>query len=217
MLSYREVPRVDISHLDRFFFDSEGKFQARSAKDVRLFDNDELRTWCHLRSRYNIPTSEQVDTLKNTIGNRSALEIGAGMGDLGALLGIRMTDSYNQTLPEVKAYYDLLGQPTISPPSSVEKIDAVEAIKKYKPQVVIAAWVTQLFQEGDTEARIGSSVYGVDEGWLLDHCEAYVFVGNHNVHKYKRINTRRHATYDSWNLVSRALDPKKNFIAVWGK
>ena len=138
------------------------------------------------------------------------------MGDLGACLGIPMTDSYCQTTPEMRLYYASLGQPIISPPSTVEKLDAVTAVEKYKPPVVVASWVTQLFRDGDSEAQIGSSVVGADEEWIVDHCETYIFVGNEEVHKHKRILKRDHREFKSWAWMSRAFDPSKNVIWVWG-
>lgn len=139
------------------------------------------------------------------------------MGDLGSLLGIPMTDSYSQTTPEMRMYYASLGQPIISPPPSVEKLDALEAVKKYKPEVVVAAWVTQLFQDGDTEEKIGSSVYGVDELRILDCCQTYIFIGNAQVHKDKRILKKPHETHKAYYLLSRSLHAQENVIWVWSK
>lgn len=217
-MRFKELPKgVDTTYLDKVFFDREGKFVAHPASDVQRYDRDHIQLWCHVKGRYNVPTVEQIDRLKSLIGDRKTIEIGAGMGDLGPLLGIPMTDSHIQTTPEMRLYYASLRQPIIEPPPSVEKLDAIEAIKKYKPSVVVAAWVTQLFQDGDSEAKIGSSIVGVDEAWVLEHCETYIFVGNEDVHKDKRIFRREHRTIQSSTLVSRAFDQSKNAIWVWGK
>ena len=217
MMRAMEIPQVDTAYLDRTLLDREGRFHVMPAADLRAFELDHLRAWCFLNARYNLPTLELVEAVKSIIGSRSAIEIGAGMGDFGRALGIPMTDAYQQTTPEMQLYYKAFGQPPIHPPADVEKLDAIEAITKYKPQVVVAAWVTQLFQEGDSEAKIGSSIYGVDEGWVLDHCETYIFVGNEGTHKDKRILKKPHHTAYPYYVVSRSADPSKNVMWVWGK
>ncbi len=215
MMTGKMLPKVDASYLDRYFFNQAGEFQAMPAHDVRRYDHDHLQVWCHFKARYNIPTTEQIEFLKEKIGGRAAIEIGAGMGDLGRLLGIHMTDSYSQTTPEMQLYYKMLNQPAISPPPTVEKLDAIEAIKKYEPAVVVASWVTQRFQDGDSEAGIGSSIFGVDEFWILGHCDAYIFIGNEEVHAQKRILERAHRTFRFPWLVSRARDQSKNVCWIW--
>jgi hypothetical protein len=94
----------------------------------------------------------------------------------------------------------------------------MEAIKKYRPKVVVAAWVTQLYQDGDTPKKIGSSIHGVDEAWVLDNVETYIFVGNEHVHKDKRILSRPYREIRNPHyVVSRAFDQTQNVIWIWGK
>lgn len=217
MMQAKQLETVDVTYLDRVLLNGKGEYHVLPAADLKQYDHKHLQVWCHNKARYNLPTQELVEFVRSVIGGRSAIEIGAGMGDFGRALGIPMTDSHQQTTPEMQLYYAALGQPTIQPPPEVEKLDAIEAITKYKPQVVVAAWVTQLYQDGDTPARIGSSVYGVDEAWLLDHCETYIFVGNERVHKDKRILSREHRRFHFPYLVSRAFDQSQNVIWVWGK
>ncbi len=213
----QQIPDVDTTYLDRFFLDREGKYHLPAAADAKRFDHTHVQTWCHRRTRYNLPTIELVELVKERIAGRSAIEVGAGMGDFGRHLGIPMTDSYMQTTPEIQALMRSMGQPALSPPPEVEQLDALQAIQKHKPQVVVAAWVTQLFQQGDQEAKIGSSIRGVDEGWLLDHCDTYIFVGNEEVHGDKRIMRHPHITLKPWHLLSRGFDQTKNAVWIWGK
>jgi hypothetical protein len=208
---------TDVSYLDRVLLKRDGSFAALPASTVKAYPHEHVQIWCHKKARYNIPTEEQILFLKTEIGERSAIEIGAGMGDLGGLLGIPMTDSYIQTTVEMQLYYKSLGQPTITPPPTVEKLDAVQAITKYKPQVVVASWVTQLYRDGDSENNVGACISGVDEEWTLDHCDTYIFIGNEAVHKDKRILKHLHRTCKPHWLVSRAYDQSKNVIWIWGK
>jgi hypothetical protein len=58
-----------------------------------------LRLWCHKNARYGLPTIECIDWLRKFIGGRSAIEIGAGYGDLAYHLGIPATDSHCAAAP----------------------------------------------------------------------------------------------------------------------
>jgi hypothetical protein len=143
-------PIDSIADLDAMLLGTDGRMRLRHAAELVRIPTQSLALWCHVRARYGVPSVELVTVLRAIIGDQPALEIGAGMGDLGFHLGIRMTDSALQvTRPEVRLYYGLLGQPTIDPPSDVERIDANEAVKKYRPKVVIASWVTQLGTAAD--------------------------------------------------------------------
>ena len=217
MMQARHLDPVDTTYLNRVLFNGRGQFHCLPAEDLKRYDPQHLQAWCHTRARYNLPTQELVEFVKTVIGSRSAIEIGSGMGDFGRALGIPMTDSYEQTTPESQLYYSMLGQPTIHPPPGVERLNAVEAIKRHRPQVVVAAWVTQLYQDGDTPKKIGSSVHGVDEGWVLDNVETYIFVGNARVHRDKRILSRPHREMRPSFVVSRAFDQAENVIWIWNR
>jgi hypothetical protein len=206
---------VDTTYLDRVFLDSRGEYRVPPCAELLRENHDHIQAWCHHNARYNLPTQELVEFVKGIIGSRSAIEIGSGMGDFGRALGIPMTDSYQQTMPEVRLYYAMIGQPIISPPPKVERLNAMEAIKKYKPQVVVASWVTQLYQNGDTPKNIGSNIHGIDEMWLLDNVETYIHVGNERVHKDKRILAREHRELHLPFVVSRAFDQDKNVVWIW--
>lgn len=176
---------------------------------------DHLRAWAGLNARYCIPTVELIDWLRERIGGRKALEIGAGQGDLGHHLGIPMTDSYVQSLnPSVLTYYLMAGQQPTVPPGDVIREDAETAVRTRKPKVVIGAWITEKFK-GDHD--VGGNMYGPREEYIIERCQTYISIGNENVHGKKRIMNVPHEThYFPW-LVSRAKDPSKNVIYVWEK
>lgn len=176
-----------------------------------------LVKWCYKTARYGLVTRELVEWLKEAIGGRKAVEVAAGQGDLGFALGIPMSDMAVQTTPEMTLLYTLAGQATTSPPPDVERIHAMQALAKYKPQVVVASWMTQKWVNGDTEKSIGSSVYGVDECRLIGLVETYIHIGNVSVHHDKRALTLPHKEYAFPWLWSRAQQPELNRIWVWDK
>lgn len=206
------LPNFDPGPLDRLLLNGT-RIEPPHAKQLRSVAQPELCAWCVKRSRYCVPTVELVQWLTEQINGRSAIEIGSGMGDLGRALAIQMTDSYAQTAPEMQLYYKMIGQPIVSPPPWVAKHDALEAVAKFKPRVVVAAWVTQLYREGELEG----SAFGVDEDLLLSQVETYIHVGNLDVHGTKRILQRKHEAYQFPFLFSRGFDRSRNVVHVWNR
>lgn len=153
---------------------------------------------------YSFPTVELCDHLRELIGGRPAIEIGAGHGVLAQALGIPATDNRQQEDPAIRAYYRSLGQPTVPYGKHVEKLDAAAAVAKYKPAVVIACWVTHAYDPRRPEA--GGSGTGVDEAAILAACDSYVFIGNELVHARKPILDVPHERSSPDWLFSRAMN-----------
>lgn len=191
--------------------DPNKRIKLLPAEFYRRIKHQLFRVWCVRSARYGIPTKELIEWLNNEIAGASALEIGAGNGDLGWYLEIPRTDSYCQLKPELQAYYRMIGQATTTPPPDVEKLDALDAIAAHQPDVVIGSWITQLYKEGDTEA----SVYGVDEEQVLTKVKKYIHIGNLDVHGKKRILDLPHKTFQFPWLVSRGANQGNNVIHVW--
>lgn len=212
------IKTADIAYLNDVLLDGEF-LKPVAAKELQKINLMHLRQWAVKNARYQFITTELVDFLKDAINGRTALEIGAGQGDLGHALNIPMTDNYCQQLPEMKWYYETLQQATTNPPAQVEKIDGVDAVRKYNPKVVIASWVTQKYHEGDESNGTGSNVYGPEEMDILTHdsVEMYIHIGNHNIHKEKRILKVNHKAHQFDWLVSRASAQELNTIWIWGK
>jgi hypothetical protein len=87
------LPQADTSYIDKAFLADDGYVRLRPAAEWRAIDPVHLRIWCGRRARYQVVTQEMVDWLRPQVAGRNALEVGAGAGDLGHHLGIRMTDS----------------------------------------------------------------------------------------------------------------------------
>ncbi len=117
----RVLPNVNIEYLDAIFLDKTGRMKLLDAATICQYPYVHLWLWMQRRGRYGLPTRELVDFLKEKIAGRRVIEIGAGMGDLGFHLGVTMTDSHIQTLPEMRMLYKLQGAEPIAPPSDVEK------------------------------------------------------------------------------------------------
>ncbi|EDY2030074.1 hypothetical protein GTB64_004516 [Salmonella enterica] len=136
---------------------------------------------------YAFPTHEAVSFVRDCIAGRErqTLEIGAGNGGWGKALGIRSTDSFLQRRPDVAAKYASMRQPTVRYGSHVEKLEAIKAVRKYRPKIVLASWVTQKFR-ADRFCMRGNAD-GVDELRMLDMIEEYILIGNTEQHSDKMI------------------------------
>ncbi len=209
---------VDTTYLDRLLLDEKGRLKLFSAEEVLRVPNPQLRIWLQRTGRYSLPTMERIAFLKKAIGERSALEVAAGNGDLGSLLGIGMSDSYMQQQLVMQAYYASLGCAPTNPPPDVERLEAEAAIEKYRPEVVVASWLTQKYQDGDEgPPAIGSSIFGPDEAKIIGACRTYIHIGNQDTHRDKRAFALPYVKYEGmpW-LLSRARRPEKNAIWIWG-
>lgn len=198
--------------------DENGYLKILPAAFYEELDPVELRVFCHVFARYGLPTIELVEFLKQRIGDQSAIEIGAGCGDLGRALGIPMTDNFCQDWPDVKAIYTAAHQPIIQYGQDVIRMDALDAVRKYKPDIVIGQWVTNWIDPNLPPPPGGGSMYGIKEDELLEECKTYIVIGNRNVHGHKPILQKRHFEIQDGDryIKSRANDQSQNVIYIWG-
>ena len=166
---------------------------------------------------YTFPTQELVDFLHGEIDDdpelepHSAIEICAGTGWLGRSLGIPVTDARLQERDDIKELYKRQGAVPISYPKDVEMLDALEAIRKYEPEYVIASYCTHLYGTGGSKA--GSSL-GVDTRWVRSHCRRFYHIGNDDIHYRDPIMRMPHKRLSFDWLVTRG-DSSKARIYVW--
>jgi len=117
---------------------------------------------------------------------------------------------------EVVAYYTLMGQPVTEYPDDIEEIDAIAAVDKYKPEVVIGSWITHKYTV--ERAKLGGNMYGVDEEYVLQSVKKYIMIGNDHVHRLKPLlELYPHEEYYFPWLYSRSMSGKPNVIFVWEK
>lgn len=208
----------DVSRLDAMLLDDKGRLRPVAAASLASVNHEDLRYWCHIHAVYGLPTFELIGWLKDRIAGRSAIEIGSGNGCLGRALGIPMTDSWLQATPEMRAYYALQGQRTITYGEDVERLEALEAVAKHKPQVVIGQWVTEWVDPNLPLPPGGGSVFGVKEAELLEQVETYILVGNSTIHGQKSL-IRKHPPEmlrAPW-IWSRSQYPTMNCILMWDR
>jgi hypothetical protein len=197
--------------LDALLLDASGYMKLLPSEEILQYPHEQLRCWCHRHSRFTLVTSELIDWLKQQIGSQHTIEIAAGKGDICYHLGIRGTDSYAQLAHD--DYFRATGQIPVVPHPNIEKREAVQAVKKYKPKVVVASWATQRYV---VDKHLGIS-YGIDEQKILDLVKTYIHIGNDNSHNAKPILKRSHTKHRFPWLITRAAEPQKNAIWIFKK
>jgi hypothetical protein len=208
---FKQLDNVDVSYLDKLLLDGD---LVRPVHASQLADvpQTHLSLWCLQQGVYLVPTWELIHWLKRELRGRRAIEICAGRSCVGRHLGIPMTDSYSHTRPEVLLYYAAMQQVPTLPSRDVHRIDANDAVREFKPEVVIGSWVSQK-RTGNEEH---GNEYGPDEFDILDRGCTYIHVGHTGPHGKKRILLRDHRCLNFTWLRSRGFDPTGNRIWVWG-
>lgn len=203
-----------VARLDEQLVHFDGTLRVLPAKELVDVPWVTLRYWCHVRGVYGLPTTELVDYVRSIIGTRAAIEIGAGNGVLGRALNIPRTDSRLQEQPRIAKAYAAAGQPAVQYGRDVEKLDALSAVQKYGPDVVVGSWITQRWRPGD---GVGNQ-FGVDEDALLEQVDCYILQGSLTAHnpENKRIRSRPHRVVRAPWVLGRAA-PGNNVLFVWGK
>jgi hypothetical protein len=209
-------PNIDIRFLqENLWKNDELQVLPYSFFTENKITQQQISMFCLRYGVYNVPTVELCEWIRGKIGGRTSLEIGAGNGALGRYLKIPSTDSFLQSGNMVSQYYELIKQPPVQYGKNVEKITANRAVERYKPQVVIAAWLTQSFKPGE-EWR-GGSIFGTDEGVIIKNVEMYLHIGHLNTHGNKRVLDRGHTVERYPWVLSRSLDAGNNAIFIWEK
>jgi len=197
--------------------DAEGRLKLLSAQEYDRIPPDSLRLWCHRYARYGLPTTELVAWLQERITSHTAIEIGSGSGDLAYHLGIPATDNKMQKRRSIQEYYQSIGQPTIRYPKFVQNLDALDAVREYQPQTVIASWVTEWIDPNLPPPPSGGNIWGVKEDEILATGCEYILIGNQQVHGGKKIMAQPHQEFTLPFLRSRANHPELDRIWIWNK
>jgi hypothetical protein len=214
MIKAIEINKEEIQKLSNLIVDPQTDIpKSIPSNALSPFSTDDICAFCNRKAVYGIVTDELLDFLRQIIGDRSAIEIAAGYGTLGRELKIPLTDKKIQEFPEVKIMYEMMQQPVISYPKDVEKLDALDAIRKYKPKVVVAQWFTA---RKDVDGK-DLSVYGINEDDILnnEHVETYIHIGHSSVHANKAILRHPHIVITAPWLKSRATSKGVPQICIW--
>ncbi|CCH02041.1 hypothetical protein FAES_4041 [Fibrella aestuarina BUZ 2] len=191
----------------------DGKLVAVPAAELSRFKQEYLSYFCLKNALYQLPTTELIQFLRDEIGDRIAIEVASGNGATGRALGLPLTDSYLQdgTNKTVVAQYAAMGQPLVRYGTDVQKLEALEAVAYYEPQVVVACWATHL----DQSISGYGNYWGVDEGLLMKSVETYIHVGNQLTHACKPVlSTHQHRIVAADWLYSRSLAKEDNCIYI---
>lgn len=207
------LKQEDIRYMDDILFDSKGRLQVVPYDIIKDIPQNHISMFCVQKGLYAIPTQELIDFLKEEIGEQKAIEIGAGNGAICKALGIIGTDSFMQLEPAIKARYELMRQAIVPYGEHVEKLDAKEAVRKYRPEIVVAAWCTHKYNPKE-HWREGNQ-WGINEKLILEKTKKYIHIGNEKTHGKKPILNYPHRTIKAPWIVSRAINPDLNAIFIW--
>lgn len=195
--------------------DANGQLKLLPAAAYNAIPRNTLRLWCHQYARYDLPTVELIAWLRERLVGQNAIEIGSGSGDLAYHLGIPATDNRMQEWPEIKFHYIMTGQPVIQYPDFVQKLDALDAIAQYQPDVVVASWVTQWINPNLPPPETGGNAWGIKEDEILATGCTYILIGNQKMHGDKKIMAEPHEEFALPFLRSRATYPALDRVWVW--
>ena len=195
----------EIKLLDSILKNKDGLIVPCSGTQLNEFPINTIRYYCLINGIYGICTFELLNQLKQLIGHKKCIEIGAGVGTFGRALGLQMFDNYLQNRPDVKLQYDLLMQPTINYGLDVLKMDAIEAIKLIRPKIVFGSWITNKYNR--KRHHLGGNIYGVDEYKMFEYgVEKFLMYGSLSQHSKQPLFNDpnfNNECYQSFNLYSR--------------
>ena len=191
----------------------DNKIKLYKSSFFKDYDLQDIQAFAVQNSLYQIPTSELIEFLKQWIVPGKTIEIGSGKGVIGKCLRIPCTDSHMQAEPHIKMFYNMFKQKPIVYPCHVEKLGALAAIEKYKPEVVIGSWITSPM---DIDGNEGNSL-GPDEEEILKKVDTYILIGNEKVHGRKIIRKYSHREYTADWLITRGRSQNLNRIYIWSK
>lgn len=208
-----EINPDEIRDLGDEALDEAGRLRILPASFWAATSVQERALFGHRNGLYLFPTVELVDRLRQMIGGRSAIEIGAGNGVLAQALGIPATDNKQQEMPKYRAAYELSKQPIVRYGDNIVEMNASRAVRQYKPQVVLGSWITHKY---DPARHVeGGNEIGVDQRDVLLHCEQYIVVGNEHTHRFNPLWSRPHEIDYPPYVFSRASNGRREFICTW--
>lgn len=215
MSYFTTMKNEDIKYLNKILLDENNQLKILPANIYHNINPIHLKLFAHNYGIYSFPTIELAEWLMNTFDLIDCLEIGAGNGALAEYLGIRATDSKMHEKDEIQLLYSIMKQPLTTYGDNVEKLDAIEAIKKYQPKTVLAQWVTHKYNAKEPFRE--GNMYGVQEEDIINNVDTYIHVGNENVHSLKPILEKPHLRIKEDWIISRARFPEQNIIYIWSK
>jgi hypothetical protein len=216
-MDFNVLNHSNIGYLEELLLDEEGNLRVLPYIYLKDIPQDHLSQFCVEQGFYIIPTTELLVFLQEEMDGdfNNTIEIGAGHGAISRILGIRAVDNYMQDDPKIKVHYELLKQKTVPYGKHVERIDANSAVKKYKPNIVIGAYCTHLYNPAE-HWREGNA-YGIDEKKIIRKVKKYIHIGNEKVHGKKPILKEKKREIKAEWIKGRSQYPSSNVIWIWEK
>ena len=205
--------RSDIKYMYKDLYIDE-KLQVLPYSYFKDLEYNHVKQFCVENGIYCLPTIELLNFIKEEIGEEErVIEIGAGHGAIARELGIKATDSKLQNRVDIKELYIKGKQPIVRYGDNIEMWDGEKAVCRFKPNIVIAAWVTHKYNPKQHVKE--GNIWGVNESNVIEKARKYIFVGNTDVHLLKPIMDIPHRTIEPDWLVSRGIKPNTDRIWVW--
>ncbi len=203
-------------------FLNDGKLVPPPAAEVAQVSRNELQFFCLTHGIYSLPTAELIEFVSDLIPNKDkAIEIGSGNGTYARNLGIIGTDNFMQhpknrgKFNNVLSAYEKMGQVPVQYGDDVIELDARDAVRKYKPETVVCAWVTHKFDRSKPE--IEGNMFGVDFKWIAarNHVKRIILIGNDFTHSQAPLMKVPHDTHNVEFQYSRSQFPELDRVYVW--
>lgn len=202
--------------LDEYLLGPDGLLKILPAAAYESIPPHFKALWCKEMGYHLLPTVELVDWLRKEIGAAAAIEICAGSGVLGRALGVPSIDwDVCARFPVAKMFYKIHAHeatPMIG--AHCERIEAMEALAKYRPKVVFGGYITQRVYPGEPDTMPGS-MYGVEERALIRCVERYIVISTRTTQCNKRIFRQVHREISPSWLITRHPDPTAPLISIW--
>lgn len=170
---------------------------------------------------YVYPTIELVDWLRE---QKVDMEIGASHGCLCGALKIKGVDNFLQSKKfKVKNAAErqmweksmelryASGNPPVKYGPNVIQCDAVEGVRRFKPDVVFGGSITHKWRPGDLEGN----VFGVDEHKILKMVKKYIVLGNEVTFRNKPILELEHRVVKVPGMITRYINRSADCAFIW--
>lgn len=208
----------DISALEEACVDPQGRIRVMPYSFYQRFSKNDIGLFCVKYGVYVLPTEELISFLKEEMGFLRTIEIGAGNGSVGRALGIRMFDSFIQRDdPGARAYVRLIRQEPVIYGADVNKVEAVDAVRKYKPECVLGCFVTHKNWDVKAMGDIKGMLVAEEKILKAKSVKKYIVCGNLKVHANKPLLDLPHRTVELEGYVTRSQSPELNRIFIWEK
>lgn len=200
--------------------DERGLYTAVHSAAFQRVPTADLQLWGSAHAVFQFVTIELLDWLKTEIGEAKALEICAGNGVISRSLGIVGVDNRIQQ----KAYFqrnaiDFYGElhpdNFTAPPREIKNYNANDAVRIFRPEVVVGAFVTPKVTRADNARGIMGNGYGPDMFEMFKRLKKYIHFGNRRTHLPNPIYDLPHLELEYPWLVTRCVDPSLNRVWIW--